>query len=148
MTLFRTIGLIAVCWLTAVNFTFGAPNTDFPSDSLGEVVEQLRPAVSTDCPCRIRYAAGWAGWTGPICDASAGEGYVRAYLESADELPFALVRVGYFDGFFVASCHIVNDFFTVDEVEDMTEEQGVSCFADLDWLAVSLGLPQGCRIIE
>jgi hypothetical protein len=124
------------------NVGFDEPSKPCGRNDTLVVWEEAEPA--SECPCEIRDMASWAGWHGPSCDADDTTLVFRVLVASNDDSsPLARVSDDVTQG---ATCRTDNDRGTTVEVDDLEPDEVEACFADIDKLAHSLGLPGGCAI--
>jgi len=101
--------------------------------------------LASECPCDIRGMAGWAGWTGPICDGDNDPPmlfFARVRSDAILGRPIAAVSD---DTNFGTGCETRNGVgAVVDNFSDLDAAEVTACFADLDELAFKLGLVGGC----
>lgn len=141
-----TTGVALACCLIGGNALFA--QEDFPSEDLADLLDQLRPAV-LGCPCPFKTMIHFAGWEGPVCDIRQNTPtQVQYVLYSRNDdgldnsVPVAEITIDLDGG---AQCTSVNDNSNaVAQKQNMSYEEFTACAADLNQLALSLGLPDGC----
>ena len=115
-----------------------------PLEPCDDEATQVTWEVAGTCPCDIQGMAGLAGWGRPECEVVNDPPLeLSAELEGAgDRRPFALLNA---DVPGDPRCITVDDAdAVVDDVSDLDGGEVAACFADLDELAISLGLVGGC----
>ena len=88
--------------------------------------------------------ATWAGWTGPDCEISVDGTDILLGLVATDGRPTAGMQIFISQNMITGSYSIFNDLGFIERSDNLTEPEIGSCLADLNGLAIALGLLDGC----
>jgi hypothetical protein len=120
------------------------------NDTMTQWEEPEEEPPASICPCNIESTASWAGWAGPECfeEVNIPLSRVTLRVRSTDinNSPSAKVLGTFTNDGFITSCEIFSEAGSSFEDFDLTDEEFLACNEDLNELAITLGLFDGCTL--
>jgi hypothetical protein len=101
------------------------------------------PEPEALCPCDLLSTAAWAGWAGPSCSIAVS-GITLTVLSLDDGfVPSVQFRLFNDESFRCSTVTDNGDGF-IRDLSTISDEELAACYADLNQLAITLGLRDGC----